>query len=209
MDFTADGKYAIATCEDSSMLVKFDVNTHQVIGYLPLKLVDSTMQAMPQDIRLSPDGRTFYVADMMMDGVFLIDPIKFSQIDFIKTGKGTHSIYPSRDGRFFYISNRGCNNKKMSNCPAKGPGSITVLDPSTQKIIATWPIPGGGSPDMGNVSADGKELWLSGRFDQEVYVFNTNTGKLTHRIPVGRYPHGLTVWPQPGRYSLGHTGNMR
>ena len=24
-----------------------------------------------------------------------------------------------------------------------------------------------------------------------------------------REPHGLTVWPQPGRYSLGHTGNMR
>jgi hypothetical protein len=27
--------------------------------------------------------------------------------------------------------------------------------------------------------------------------------------PVGKEPHGLTVWPQPGRYSLGHTGNMR
>ena len=62
---------------------------------------------------------------------------------------------------------------------------------------------------MGNVSADGKELWLSGRFDYEVYVFDTATGKLTHRIKVERGPHGLTVWPQPGRYSLGHTGNMR
>ena len=29
------------------------------------------------------------------------------------------------------------------------------------------------------------------------------------RIRVGANPHGLTVWPQPGRYSLGHTGNMR
>ena len=28
-------------------------------------------------------------------------------------------------------------------------------------------------------------------------------------LAVGREPHGLTVWPQPGRYSLGHTGNMR
>jgi hypothetical protein len=26
---------------------------------------------------------------------------------------------------------------------------------------------------------------------------------------VGKEPHGLTVWPQPGRYSLGHTGNLR
>ena len=29
------------------------------------------------------------------------------------------------------------------------------------------------------------------------------------KIAVGAEPHGLTVWPQPGRYSLGHTGNMR
>jgi DNA-binding beta-propeller fold protein YncE len=40
-------------------------------------------------------------------------------------------------------------------------------------------------------------------------VFDTKTGQLTHRIPVGHEPHGLAVWPEPGRYSLGHTGNMR
>ena len=84
-----------------------------------------------------------------------------------------------------------------------------MLDPATERIVATWPVPGGGSPDMGNVSADGRELWLSGRYDDEVYVFDAATGRLTHRIAVGREPHGLCVWPQPGRYSLGHTGNMR
>ena len=62
---------------------------------------------------------------------------------------------------------------------------------------------------MGNVTADGSELWVSGRYDDEVYVFDTATGVLKHRIPVGREPHGLCVWPQPGRFSLGHTGNMR
>ena len=84
-----------------------------------------------------------------------------------------------------------------------------MLDPATERIVATWPVPGGGSPDMGNVSADGKELWVSGRYDEEVYVFDTETGQMTHRIKVGHEPHGLCVWPQPGRYSLGHTGNMR
>ena len=29
------------------------------------------------------------------------------------------------------------------------------------------------------------------------------------RIPVGSGPHGLAVYPQPGRYSLGHTGVFR
>jgi YVTN family beta-propeller protein len=72
----------------------------------------------------------------------------------------------------------------------------------------TWFIPGGGSPDMGNVSADGKVLWLSGRFDNQVYAIDTSTGEVK-TIKVGQEPHGITVWPQPGRYSLGHTGNMR
>ncbi len=62
---------------------------------------------------------------------------------------------------------------------------------------------------MGNLTPDGRELWVGGRYDSEVYVFDTTNGQLTARIPVGRGPHGLTVWPQPGRYSLGHTGNMR
>ena len=206
MDFTADGRYAIASCEFSGQLLKFDVVNHKVIGYLPLEL-NGCEKNMPQDVRASPDGRIFYVADMMADGVFLIDPVNFKQIGFIHTGIGTHSIYPSRDGRFFYVGNRGCHSPVR--CQAHGPGSVTVIDPKTQQIVANWSIPGGGSPDMGNVSADGKELWLSGRYDAEVYVFDTATGQLTHRIPVGRGPHGLTVWPQPGRYSLGHTGNMR
>ena len=89
-----------------------------------------------------------------------------------------------------------------------GKGSVSVIDFATRKVVATWPIPGGGSPDMGNVSADGNELWLSGRFDDTVYAINTTTGAVK-KIPVGMEPHGLTVWPQPGRYSLGHTGNLR
>jgi DNA-binding beta-propeller fold protein YncE len=59
------------------------------------------------------------------------------------------------------------------------------------------------------VSASGHVLWLSGRFDATVYAINTRTGELIRRIPVGPGPHGLCVYPQPGRYSLGHTGVMR
>lgn len=206
MDFTLDNRYAIASCEFSGQLLKFDVTAKTVVGYLTLE-VPGLEKGMPQDVRLSPNGKIIYVADMMADGVFLIDPVNFKQIGFIHTGIGTHSIYPSRDGRFLYIGNRGCHSS--THCPAHGPGSVAVIDPETQQVKANWPIPDGGSPDMGNVSADGKELWLSGRYDAEVYVFDTANGQLLHRIPVGHGPHGLTVWPQPGRYSLGHTGNMR
>ena len=84
-----------------------------------------------------------------------------------------------------------------------------MLDFATNRIVDTWTIPGGGSPDMGGVSADGRTLWLSGRTNSVVYGFDTTTGRLIAKIPVAGSPHGIAVWPQPGRYSLGHTGNMR
>jgi len=199
-DFSIDGRFAIFTCEFDGMLAKIDLVERKVLGYLKL-----SKGKMPQDIRVSPDGSTFYVADMMADGVFVVDGASFQEIGFIATGKGTHGLYPSRDGRKLYIANRGSN--KIHGAE-HGMGSVSVLDFATRKVDVTWPIPGGGSPDMGNVSADGKQLWLSGRYDNVVYVFDTTTGAVKI-IPVGKEPHGLTVWPQPGRYSLGHTGNMR
>jgi YVTN family beta-propeller protein len=199
-DFSIDGRFAIFTCEFTGGLVKIDFVARKVMGYLKL-----SRGGMPQDIRVSPDGKRFYVADMMADGVFIIDGESFKEIGFLQTGKGTHGLYPSRDGSKLYVANRGSN---KIHGPAHGKGSVSVVDFAANKVEANWPIPGGGSPDMGNVSADGKQLWLSGRYDNVVYVFDTSTGQVT-KIPVGKEPHGLTVWPQPGRYSLGHTGNMR
>jgi DNA-binding beta-propeller fold protein YncE len=196
----------IATCEFNGHLVKIDLATRKPVGSIALDPSGRDTASMPQDIRSSPDGRIFFVADMKRDGVHLIDPDAFRVVGFLHTGKGTHGLIPSRDGRLLYVSNRGWNTLKAGR---HGPGSISVVDPVAKRVVATWPIPGGGSPDMGNVSADGRELWLSGRYDREVYVFDTATGQLTQRIPVGDEPHGLCIWPQPGRYSLGHTGNMR
>jgi len=199
-DFAIDGSYAIFTCEFEGGLVKIDPVNRKVLGYLKL-----SKGGMPQDIRISPDGKLFYVADMMADGVFVVNGETFTEIGFIATGVGTHGLYPSRDGKKLYITNRGSN---KIHGPPHGKGSISVLDFASRKVESTWPIPGGGSPDMGNVSADGKLLWVSGRYDNVVYAIDTTTGAVT-TIRVGKEPHGLTVWPQPGRYSLGHTGNMR
>jgi len=199
-DFSIDGRYAIFTCEFSGTLAKIDWVGKKVLGYLKL-----SRGGMPQDVRISPDGKVFYVADMKADGVFLVDGDKFTEFGFIKTGVGTHGLYPSRDGTQLYVANRGSN--KVFG-PPRGNGSISIIDFATRKILNTWPVPNGGSPDMGNVSADGKTLWLSGRFDDVVYAIDTATGTM-RSISDPKEPHGLTVWPQPGRYSLGHTGNLR
>jgi YVTN family beta-propeller protein len=205
IDFAADGSYFLATCEFAGRIIKIDTATHRLLGTLDL----AGGPSQPQDVRLVPSGRFFYVADMMQDGLHVIDGQHLVELGFLPTGPGTHGVYPSRDGTRMYVTNRGSH--VVAGSP-HGPGSIAVVDPQAGRlgaVDATWPVPGGGSPDMGNVSADGKQLWVSGRFDAEVYCFDTATGALLARVPVGQGPHGLTIWPQPGRYSLGHTGNMR
>ncbi|HEX9445832.1 MAG TPA: YncE family protein, partial [Candidatus Binatia bacterium] len=199
-DFSIDGRFAIFTCEFAGSLAKIDMLERKVLGYLKL-----SKGGMPQDIRISPDGATFFVADMKAGGAFLVDGGKFTETGFIATGTGTHGLYPSRDGTKLYVANRGST---VINGKPRGKGGVSVIDFATRKILSTWMIPGGGSPDMGNVSADGKVLWLSGRYDDVVYAIDTATGEVKS-VRVGREPHGLTVWPQPGRYSLGHTGNLR
>jgi len=198
-DFSADLTYAVFTCEFSGKVVRLDMGTRKVTGYLTLL---GGAFAMPQDIRLSPRGDVFYVADMTSGGVHIVDARGrvMREVGLLKTGQEAHGIYPSRDGRYLYVSNRGAPDRK---------GSVAVVDPDAGRVVAIWPIPGGGTPDMGGVTADGRELWLSGRRDNVVYVWDTRTGRLTHVIPVGLEPHGLAVWPQPGRFSLGHTGNTR
>jgi YVTN family beta-propeller protein len=193
IDFSADGRTMVASCEFANQLVVIDVATHALVRVLHLP---RRSDGMPQDVKLSPDGKVFYVADMMAGGVYLIDGAGQGVIDFIPTGAGTHGLYVDRTSTRLFITNRG-------------EGSITVLDLRSRKPLTKWWIPGGGSPDMGNLSADGKVFWVSGRYHGVVYAISTDDGHLIKKIRVQSGPHGLCVWPQPGRYSLGHTGILR
>jgi YVTN family beta-propeller protein len=190
MDFSADGRYLLASCEFGGNVIKVDLARRKVVGRLTLDV-----GGMPQDVKLSPDGKVFYVADMDMGGVWLVDAQRMKKIGFIRTGAGAHGLYVSRDSKYLYVSDRSA-------------GEVSVISFATRKVVHTWRIPSG-SPDMGGVSADGRVLWLSGRYGAEVYAISTRNGHLLARIPVGSGPHGLCVYPQPGRYSLGHTGIFR
>jgi YVTN family beta-propeller protein len=194
LDFSADGSYAILSAEYSGDLVKIDVKHMTVLGSLHVG-------GSPVDVKLAPDGKIFYVANQKRDGVSMIDGDDMTEVGFIPTGYGAHGLYPSRDATELYVSNRGDPTRHL---PGQG---VSVISFATNKVIANWMFTG--SPDMGGVSPDGSQLWLSGRYNSEVYVIDTTTGKLLARIPVGPGPHGLDYFPQPGRYSIGHTGNYR
>jgi DNA-binding beta-propeller fold protein YncE len=191
-DFSADGRFMYASCEFAGRMAEIDLRTQRLMRILVLNGGNSD----PQDVKLAPDGRLVYVADQLLGGLWEINPVTFRVVGFLHTGAGAHGLYPSRNAKVMYVTDRQA-------------GAISVVSFRTRRVIKTWQLPMPASPDMGGVSADGKTLWLSGRYNAVVYAINTATGALRATIPVGNGPHGLCVWPQPGRYSLGHTGITR
>ncbi|HEY1000974.1 MAG TPA: YncE family protein, partial [Streptosporangiaceae bacterium] len=77
IDFAASGAYLIATCEFGGRLVRVDLHTLKVAGYLNLP------GSAPQDIKLDPAGRIFYVADKNHGGVWLVSAATFRLAGFI------------------------------------------------------------------------------------------------------------------------------
>jgi len=189
MDFSADGDYLLASSEWGGVVTKVDTKEMTITGQVEVG-------GEPVDLKLSPDGAVFYVANQgrSFGGVHVIDPETMRETAFIPTGKGAHGLYPSKDAKSLYVANRL-------------DGSISVIDLATRKVSDTWEV--GGSPDMFQLSPDGTQLWYADRYNGTVSVVDTRTGKLLHRIVVGYYPHGITYFPNVGRFSLGHNGVYR
>jgi YVTN family beta-propeller protein len=189
LDFSADGSYLMISAEYSGVVARVDVVNMRLDGFV-------RVGGLPIDVKLSPDGRYFFVTNQGRMGVSVIDPVAMKEIQFIPTGRGAHGLQVSRDTKSLYVSNRL-------------EGSFSVIDFATRTVVAKWQIPGGGSPDMLQLSPDGTQLWASGRYSRTVYVMSTVDGSLLAKIPVGSEDHGLTYFPNVGLHSLGHNGVYR
>jgi YVTN family beta-propeller protein len=187
LDFSAHGGFLLISAEFSGRVYRVNTRKMKVTGRV-------TVGGLPVDVKLAPDGSVFYVANQGLDGVTVIDAHTLEKRRFIHTGFGAHGLCISRDGRQLYVSNRLA-------------GTISVISLATRRVVHTLHV--GGSPDMMQVSPDGRQLWFSNRFNGTVGVADTRTGKLLHTIRVGNDPHGLTYFPQPGRFSIGHNGVYR
>ncbi|MGQ0549999.1 MAG: YncE family protein [Armatimonadota bacterium] len=187
LDLSADGRYLLASTEFAGVVVKVDLMAMEIAGHVDVG-------GKPVDVRLAPDGSVFYVANQGRHGVSIIDPVLMQEVAFLPAGPGSHGLQVSRDAKTLYVSSRLA-------------GTISVIDLSARQIRDTWIV--GGSPDMLQVSPDGRQLWVSNRFTDTVSVVDTETGHVLKIIRVGRNPHGLTYFPQPGRFSLGHNGVYR
>jgi YVTN family beta-propeller protein len=187
LDFSADGSHLILSCEYTGRIVLVDLTTRSIVKSLHVG-------GSSTDVRLSPDGTTVYVANQQRNGIDVLDASTLNYLKFIPLGHGAHGVAISRDATRLFVTDRLA-------------GTLSVVDLATNAVAATWKI--GGSPDMIAVSPDGSQLWISNRFATTISVINSTNGNVLATIDVGLHPHGLAYWPEPGRFSLGHNGNVR
>jgi YVTN family beta-propeller protein len=187
LDFTADGSVLLLSCEYSGRIVAVDVAKMKVIKSF-------NVGGSPTDVRLSPDGKVIFVANQVRNGIDVIDATSLAYLSFIRAGSGAHGLAISRDTTHLFVTNRHA-------------GSLSVVDIASRKVVATWQI--GGTPDMIAQSADGTQLWISNRYSGTITIVDARSGTVIKTIATGMNPHGLSFWPEPGRFSLGHNGNMR
>ena len=183
--FSRDGAYLVASCEWSGRIVKVDLKKLELVA-------DMALGKLPIDVLRPPRQHLMFIADQGVGGVFVVDPDAWKELQFIRTGRGTHGLLLSHDQKSIYASNRE-------------EGSISVIDIATRKVVTKWKT--GGSPDMGQLSPDGTQFWISSRYHSDVRVIDTRTGKVIATIPTEKEPHGLTYFPTSrGTRSLGHNG---
>ncbi|MBO2462875.1 YncE family protein [Actinomadura violacea] len=187
-DFSLRGRTLVLSCAAAGALVRVDVPGRRVAG--TLRLPDG---ARPGDVRLSPDGGTFFVADAARGGVWAVDARAFAPRGFVRTAPGARGLAISRDARRLFVA---------------GGGTLAAVDFRTRRVTARWPLPGGGDAVPGGVSSDGRALWLADGGGL-VYAVSTRTGRVLRHARLRGRPAGLCVHPQPGRYSLGGTGLYR
>ena len=182
LDFSADGRYLMVSTEFTGKLAKVDVERMELVGAVEVG-------ALPIDVKVSPDGAVFFVANQGRHGVSIVDPEAMTEIGFLPTGRGAHGLNYSRDTKTLFVSNRLA-------------GTISLIDVASRTVRDTWDV--GGSPDMIQINGDGTQLWVSNRFNASVSVVDTTTGRLVKAIPTGAGAHGVSFFPVPGRYNVGH-----
>lgn len=166
--FSRDSRVAYVTMQDSDELVAIDLVTQKESWRV------STGKT-PAGIWMSPQGLLF-IGIMGSDYVEVIDPVKRASVKKIVTGRGAHNVFPVGDGSRILVSNRV-------------DGTITPVDYKT--LVAAKPIKVGRGVDCMEVSADGKEVWATVRWEARVAVIDLTGAKPIEYIPVGRSPHGI------------------
>jgi len=168
--FTADSKIAFVTVQDSNEVMAIDLPTQNVMWRM-------TIGSAPAGVWVTTDQKYLLVGMTGADYVEVIDWHTRTSVKRIPTGKGAHNFRALGDKRHLFLSNRVS-------------GTISIIDQQTlTKVGDITGLPPG--PDDMELTADGKQLWVTCRWAKRVAIVDVASRKVVEEIKVGRSPHGI------------------
>jgi PQQ-dependent catabolism-associated beta-propeller protein len=200
------GELAYVTNEDSQDLSVIDTRTDSLIATIPVG-------TRPRGVKVSPDGRTVYVAlsgspkcppsmpdeeceklkaDKSKDGIAEVDVAARRVRRVLPGGSDPEQFDISADGRRLYISNEDA-------------GTASLVDVPSGTILTTVKV--GAEPEGVRLSPDGKLVYVTAESDTSIRVLDATTGAAKARIKVDRRPRDVAFTPDGKRaYATAEVG---
>jgi len=181
--------------------------------------------SVPTGIALSADERYVFVACSRNDSVAVVDAQRRTVVTTIRVGVSPFALL--RRGKLLYVSNVGGDHAKNGEptadsggarvrVDARGiarPGSVSVIDLQTRRIVAT--IPTGRHPEAMATSPNGNTLYVLNANDDSITVIDTARASVLRTIALplqdgaGANPSALAVNPSDGRLFVAEGGDDR
>jgi YVTN family beta-propeller protein len=167
---------------DGQLLRVIDVATRRIVG-----TVDFGKGVRPHCAVFGPKNQLLYITTELDNSVTVIDPKTLKVVGTIPTGqKESHMLAITRDGRRGYTSN-------------VGPGTVSVLDLESKKMLAVIPIVPGAQRI--SLSVDDRSIFTSDQSKPQLAVIDTATNGVSQWIPLPGIGYGTAPTPD-GRWLL-------
>ncbi|HEY5567474.1 MAG TPA: cytochrome D1 domain-containing protein [Gammaproteobacteria bacterium] len=170
-----DQQRLYVTCEGRQEVLVIDVSSREILHAIP------TNQAGSHMLAVSADGSRAYVSNFWHGTVSVLDLHARRILGQVATGSGTEGIGLSPDGRHAYASSVYIN-------------EVVKIDTSTLQVAARALMPNClGAVRVVPTPVDGGTLVVNCADNGRVLLVDARTLNVTHEIPVGTLPIGITV----------------
>ena len=187
-----DGRYAIVPIygnsgvgkpgTDGSKIVKIDLDTQKVVATL-----DFGRGVRPHCAVFDLKHRRFFVTTELDKTVTIVDPRTMKIVGSIPTGQEqSHMLAVSHDGKRGYTAN-------------VGPGTVSVLDMKTRKLIKVIPV--SGNTQRIAITNDDKWVFTADQTKPQLAVIDTKALTIAQWIPLDGLGYGGVMTPD-GRWFL-------
>ncbi len=174
-----DGKRLFIANEETAMATMVRVADGKVLH-------TERVSEEPEGVEIALDGRTVFVTCEADGMLWMLDARNGHALGHVTVGGRPRSVALAPGGRRAYV-------------PSETTAELHVVDPTAQRVIATYALPPGSRPMKVLRSSDARSLYISNGLGGTIAVLDAARGTLRDTVRVGARPWGMALAPD-GRW---------